>query len=76
MGHPGKRGGSGKAWVVLLSIPPLVILAGVVALFVWQARHGEVTPKWRKKPAVTNRTERAAAPDPGRPVQPPAGTQP
>lgn len=42
-------GKSGVAWLVLIATPPVIILSGLVAMFVWQLSNGKVTPKWRKK---------------------------
>lgn len=39
---------SGLAWMGLIALPPFLILVLIVMLFVWQARRGEVVPKWRK----------------------------
>lgn len=53
---PPKRGRSGVGWLVFLAIPPVVIVAGLVAMFAWEGSRGGVTPKWKKpspaQPAV------------------------
>ncbi|MCC7374127.1 MAG: hypothetical protein IT581_05705 [Verrucomicrobiales bacterium] len=41
---------SGRAWVILLLIPPAIIVGGLIALFYWQGAKGGVTPKWKKAP--------------------------
>lgn len=59
---------AGIAWLVLIATPPTLILGGLVAMFVWQAFHGTITPKWRKPVSlpVTN----AAGVSPDRPKSP------
>lgn len=44
--------GGGKAWLALMAIPPLVVVGGLIALFVWEGARGGVTPKWKKPPAT------------------------
>ena len=62
----GFRGG--WAWVILIAVPPLIIVAGLVAMFAWQAGKGGVRPKWQKPPATaTNQVTPAEAPRDGMP---------
>lgn len=49
-GGPGRRGGVG--WLVFIAIPPVIVLAGLVALFVWQGAKGGVRGKWQKGPST------------------------
>jgi hypothetical protein len=41
---------SGRAWTMLLMIPPAIIIGGLIALFYWQGAKGGITPKWKKPP--------------------------
>ncbi len=43
-----QRSRAGIFWLILIFTPATLIVAGVVGLFVWQARTGTITPKWRK----------------------------
>lgn len=56
----------GWGWVLLIAVPPLLIVAGLVAMFAWQAGKGGVWPKWRKPPP----------PATNQPVMLPAGESP
>ncbi len=46
------RSRAGRAWLALIFVPPVLVVAGLVAMFVWQGSKGGVTPKWRKAPAT------------------------
>ena len=51
------RRGGGWGWLVLIAIPPIIVIAGLVTLFVWQGAKGGVRGKWQKAPprsTVTN----------------------
>lgn len=49
-GDHSKRG-RGLGWIVLILIPPVAVVIGLVAVFIWQGSKGGITPKWKKKPA-------------------------
>lgn len=51
MGTSDRRSRGGVAWLGLMFLPLVVVVAGLVALFVWQGSKGGIRPKWRK-PAV------------------------
>lgn len=51
-GGPGRGRRVGWGWMFLLALPPLLVAAGLVALFVWQGAKGGVRGKWQKEPAA------------------------
>lgn len=44
----------GWAWLVLLGIPPVLVIAGLAALLIWQGGKGGITPRWKKPLPATN----------------------
>jgi hypothetical protein len=43
---------AGWGWLVLMAVPPVVVVSGLVALFVWQGSKGGVRGKWQKAPVA------------------------
>lgn len=54
----------GLGWLILMAIPPVAVIAGLVAVFVWQGSKGGITPKWKAKAASTNGVTGSAAATP------------
>jgi hypothetical protein len=43
---------SGVAWLILIFLPPVLILAGLIAVFIWQGSKGGIQPKWKAPSAA------------------------
>jgi hypothetical protein len=52
---------AGIGWLLLIGLPPVLILAGLIALVAWQASKGGISPKWKEPPPPSTNVAPAPA---------------